>query len=276
MPVKAVVDSLDGLPEAVVGLYKPVSEGDLASKFVLDVESTHGLTLENVSGLRSALENTKAELTSSAAALEGFKGLDAKAVRARLKRLEDLEKIDPQSEADRLAEIKAGAKIEEITKGHEKEVAKQTKRNAVLQSEIERLVIDNAASTAIAAQRGDPDLLLPFVRGRLRVVESEDGRFSVQVLNEQGNQKYTVKDNKAVESSVEDLISEFKINPKYGRLFEATNTGSGANNTNRGSIPAGTANPWLKGQHWNLTQQMILLKTNPGLAAAMKAQAGVA
>src|SRR4051794_27617528 len=50
MALKAIVETIDSVPEAVRGLYKE-AEG----KFILDVESVEGYALEDVSGLKSTL-----------------------------------------------------------------------------------------------------------------------------------------------------------------------------------------------------------------------------
>jgi arabinogalactan endo-1,4-beta-galactosidase len=75
MALKALLDSLEGFDDATQALYRQIAEGDHAGKYVLDVESVYGFTLENVDGLKSAFAATKGELEGAQAALEGYKGL---------------------------------------------------------------------------------------------------------------------------------------------------------------------------------------------------------
>jgi hypothetical protein len=275
MPLKAFLDSLDGLSDAEKALYKPVAEGDHAGKFILDVEPVAGLSLENVDGLKNALTTTKSELSEAKEALKSFDGLKLKpsVIKDKLTKLERLEKIDPETEAGRLAEEKINARLEEVNRGHSREVEKRDRRERTLMSQVEKLLIDNQAAAAIAKHKGTPELLIPVLRPRLKV-EEEDGQFSVKVLDEKGGQEFAIRDSKAVPATIEDLVAKFKADPIYGRAFEGSGQSGTGSDPNRsgGNNPTGAKNPWLK-ESWSVTEQMRLLGTNPQLAAAFQAQA---
>jgi hypothetical protein len=275
MPLKALLDSLDGLSDAEKALYKPVAEGDNAGKFMLDVEPVSGLSLENVTGLKNALSTTKSELETSKEALKGFDGLKFKpsVIKERLSKLERLEKIDPETEAGRLAEEKINARLEEVNRGHSREIEKRDGRERTLMSQVEKLLIDNQAAAAIAKHKGTPELLIPVLRPRLKV-EEVDGVFSVKVLDEKGAQEFAIHDSKAVPATIEDLVLKFKTDPVYGRAFEGSGQSGTGSDPNRAANnnPGRQKNPWLK-ESWSVTEQMNLLGTNPNLAAAFQAQA---
>lgn len=274
MALKALIESLDGIPEPDKAYYKQLTEGDQNGKFILDVESAEGFVLENVDGLRNALTSTKAELDAAKSAVDGYKGLPApKAVADKLKKLERLEKLDPEKEADRLAEIRLETQIADLNKKHDGEVTIRDGRITTLTSQVETLLIDSEAATAIAKHKGDPELLLPFIRPRLKMEEA-DGRFSVKVLNEKGDQEYAIRENKAVPASIEDLVARFKANPKFGAFFAASgNAGGGARPGAQGPGGNAKSNPWVKAT-FNLTEQMRITRSDPSLAAAMQQQAG--
>lgn len=275
MPLKALLDSLDGLSDAEKALYKPVAEGDHAGKFMLDVEPVAGLSLENVTGLKNALSTTKSELETSKEALKGFDGLKLKpsVIKEKLSKLERLEKIDPETEAGRLAEEKINARLEEVNRGHSREIEKREGRERTLMSQVEKLLIDNQAAAAIAKHKGTPELLIPVLRPRLKVEEA-DGQFAVKVLDEKGAQEFAIHDSKAVPATIEDLVCKFKADPVYGRAFEGSGQSGTGSDPNRGgnNNPGRQKNPWLK-ESWSVTEQMNLLGTNPNLAAAFQAQA---
>lgn len=271
--LKALLDSLDGLDDSVQKFYEP-GQGDLAGKFVLKVEGVAGYRLENVDGLSSTLGKLKDENAAQKTALEAFKGLDAKKVRESLADLERLRAINPESQADKLAEEKVAAATKKLTEQHGVEIAERDETNKALTAEVERLLIVNEAKTAIAKHKGIEKLLLPAIRPRLRVKKGESGEFEVEVLNEQGNQEWVTKGGKAVAATIDDLVAKLKEDTDYGAAFEGTgHSGSGARNQRGGSFNG--KNPWAKGSE-NTTEQMRLLKTNPTLAASLKAQAGVA
>lgn len=274
MPIKAILDNLEGLSDELKALYKPIREGANAGKFLLDVESIGGFSLENVDGLKNAYAATKQELDTAKQALEGYKGLPAaREVRQKLKKLEDLEKIDPTAEADRLAAAKAESQIAELTRQHETEVKSRDKRIEHLTATLESVLVDQQLDAAIVKHKGIPELLRPMLRPRVKVVE-KDGEFETKVVDAKGQQEYVIRDNKPVPATIEDLVAKTKADPLFGRAFEASGrSGSGAESGERGGA-GGAANPWLRAT-FNLTEQMRLLKSDPSLAAALKAQAGV-
>jgi len=276
MALKALLESIDTLSDAEKALYVQATEGDYAGKFLLDVEGVEGFALENVAGLRNALTATKAELDAAKGAVDGYKGLPTpKQVSEKLKKLERLEKLDPEKEADRLAEIRLETQITDLQKKHDGEVSTRDGRINSLTSQVEKLLIDSEAATAIAKHKGDPELLLPFIRPRLKMVET-DGQFAVQVLSDKGEQEYAIRENKAVPATIEDLVAKFKANTKYGAFFAASgNSGGGAQQRNNQGAGSAKNNPWVKSS-FNLTEQMRLERNDPTLAAALKQQAGAA
>lgn len=75
--------------------------------------------------------------------------------------------------------------------------------------------------------------------------------------------------------SVGELIEEFKGNPTYSPAFVKRSTGGGASGATSSGVSAGNgqANPWQRGPHYNVTEQMRIKKTNPDLAVQLQAQA---
>lgn len=271
--LKALLDSLDGLDDSVAKFYEP-GQGDLAGKFVLKVENVAGYRLENVDGLSSALGKLKEENAAQKTALEAFKGLDAKKVRESLTDLERLRALNPESQADKIAEEKIAAATKKLTEQHGAEMTALDDENKTLTAEVERLLIENDARAAISKHKGVEKLLLPAIRPRLKVKKGDDGKFFVEVQNEQGNPEWVTKGGKAVAATIDDLVAKMKEDADYGAAFEGTgHSGSGARNQRGGSHNG--KNPWAK-DSINFTEQMRLEKTNPNLAASLKAQAGAA
>ena len=94
---------------------------------------------------------------------------------------------------------------------------------------VEQLLVDAQATAAIAEAKGIPQLLLPHIKGRVKVLE-ENGQFKVQILNAAGGQM--VADAAGTPATFKHLIDEFKADPIYGRAFEGTGaSGGGANQT---------------------------------------------
>jgi hypothetical protein len=167
------------------------------------------------------------------------------------------------------------AQVAELTKTHTDEIAKRDRRESQLTDEIHRLLVDSQATAAIVEEKGVPELLLGVIRPRLKVLEA-DGHFGVQVLDVNGNPDITIKDGKPVNSTITDLVKKLKVDPKFGRAFESSGrSGSGASGSSSGgNLSHAKSNPWMKASE-NLTEQMRILRSDPSLASALKAQASV-
>ena len=84
----------------------------------------------------------------------------------------------------------------------------------------------------------------------------------------------------AVVGGVEVPVGEYIANLKnpgsgYEHHFAATNrAGMGVAGSARSTALPGQANPWTK-ESWNITQQMMMLSTDPDKARLLKAEAGI-
>jgi len=110
------------------------------------------------------------------------------------------------------------------------------------------------------------------MRGQMKTVQAEDGSYSVQVLDKEGNQRF--QDDATTPFGVKDLVAEFKANDLYAPAFPDLNSGSG-NPADTGGKGGTGVNPW-KADTKNVTEQGRINKENPTLAIQMKKAAGVA
>lgn len=227
MALKAILASLDGIDDATKVLYV---EKD--GKFVLDVEPVDGFSLEDVSGLKTALGKERTSREKLERDVIKFKDLDPDKARAALVELEELKKLDPASEADKIANAKFEAAKTQLLEKHTGEMGAIKQRNDFLEGHIGTLLIDNAATLALAEAKGSVDLLLPHVRAHTRVKEV-DGKFVVEVVDKDGNAK--IADSKGTPMDIKALVAEMRQSDTFGRAFEASgNTGTGKQPGNGG------------------------------------------
>lgn len=205
MSLKAVVESLDAVPEALRGLY---AEKD--GKHVLQVEPAGGLSLECVSGLRKALDTERATRKEREALLKQFGDLTPDKLKEELKELERLRGID----LNKSAEKRAKEKVEAIRKSLHEE---WSGKNAALEAQIDQIARVKAAEAAIAATGAPPELLMPHVLQRTKTVRTDDG-IRVQVLNEAGEARHNAEGK---DMTVADLIAEMRASDVFGRAFPA-------------------------------------------------------
>lgn len=106
---------------------------------------------------------------------------------------------------------------EDMTKSHEKSLEMvQSKVNAY-QAQLYSVLVENAATQAVAEAKGDTKLLLPFVKAQVKVLE-EDGQLTPVVVDGAGDRKFN---GVGAPMSIRELVSEMKSDPSYGKLFES-------------------------------------------------------
>lgn len=261
MSLKAVVDSLDAVPEALHEFYTQGYDG----KFRLSAE---GIEFEDrVKGLKTALEKERRAARDAMAKLKQYEGVDPEEYQ-RLK-----EAAEKAEEERRRKEGDFEALLKQHQEKHAKELGKKDERITMLTRALESALIDAEASKAISDEGGSVVLLLPHVRGRARMVE-EDGTFRVEILRTDAT---PMMGDKGERATFKDLVKELKASDEYGRAFAssgASGGGSRSGGASGGSRGSGK-NPWLP-DHFNLTEQGRILRENPALAAQFKAEAGVA
>lgn len=181
-----------------------------------------------------------------------------KALQAERKNSRDLAAKLKEIDIDEYAELKKGAKAaaeaeqkrleaEAAAKGdiealrdkmkesiQQKESAHQ-EREAALLEYIRKVSVEEAGKDALIAAGGNATLLMPFVRERTKVEES-DGSFKVVVLDEDGSHMFT---NDGSSATLADLVASMRNDNALAQAFEGSGrTGSGI--TSGGGTPAPT------------------------------------
>lgn len=263
-PVDA--EAYEALPEAIQEHYTEAQDG----KYHLGIEgktpSEERLeaTLKRWKDAAGSSDPTriKRRIEEAEAIREGFGELDPEQARAAIERLEQLE--SGEGDKDREAEIK---RIREgLESKHEKVIGEKDQQIQRLTSHVEQREIDQELDRGLA-KAGVIEQTRPAVKALLRSrgpkVVWEDGKPRGVFSGELG-------DEIPVVTYVEAWAKTDEAKPF---LPASGNNGSGAQN-NRGGGGGGGANPWKKGEGYNLTEQGRIVKENPALAKQLKAAAG--
>lgn len=135
-----------------------------------------------------------------------------------------------------------------LAQAHAAELAKRDARAKGLQDQLYSLLVENNATAAVAELKGVPELLLPFIKNQVKVME-EDGQFKVTVIDGAGEVRYGATGSPM---TIKELVVEMKANEKYGRLFESEQQQGG------GGFPANGARklPPQQGQQLTSTQKI--------------------
>jgi hypothetical protein len=208
--LKLTVDSLDAIDEPLRSLYEE-NEG----KFRLKVDG-----VEDTSGLRSALEKERKAARDLEKRVKKWEALgkSEEEIQALLSAAEQAEH-EKASKAGEWEKLRA-----QMNEKHEAALRAEADKSTKMRATLERYLVDAAATTAIAAAKGVPELLLPHVQRHVKVVE-EDGDFVARVVDAKGDPRVN---SKGEHMTISDLVGEMRQSEVFGRAFESSgNAGSG-------------------------------------------------
>jgi hypothetical protein len=227
-----------------------------------------------VTPVESVAPQPVAESSDLAAQLEALRAKNQELIAERRKDRENRDTLQKQIEDLRVAQESAKtAKLAEsgefktLWEQAQETVAELKQKLATKESEVEQIrqgfTQEQVKSAAIAqlSQAGAlaPDQLYRLLQENLRAKEGQP----VAVVG-------------GVEVPVGEYITNLK-NPGsgYEHHFAATNrAGMGVTGSARNTSLPGQANPWSK-DSWNVTQQMMMLNSDPDKARLLKAEAGL-
>jgi len=207
MKLKKLLDTLDGLDEALAALYEKGADG----KYHLQIEDDDNGPLirakEHEVGLRQIAERDLATRTQE---LE-----TANATIAQLK-------LDAGKDKNQLREQLQA----EYAEKEKKLVEQHQKEKEALEKTVKKVYVSDVAMRIANEITDVPDLLIPLLEKRLQV-EVVDGEPVTRVLTDDG---------KASTLTPDDLKSEYAGNKKFERIIRgSSSSGGGASGGNGGS-----------------------------------------
>lgn len=233
MPMKLVLDTLEGLDATLHPLYEKREDG----KFQLAFDPTDLEELPFVVNLKK--NETAARRAERAMKTQIEKWEKLGKTDEEITALIAKQEKDAEAEAERKGEwekLRAQMNEKHGVELNKKDLAIKEKEDKAekLRSQIERYLVDAKATAAIAAAEGEPELLLPLVKKFIKVAQGEDGEFSTSIVDDKGGPRVNGKGDPL---TVEELLAEFKASEKLGRAFKASGASGG------GSAPGGGSNP---------------------------------
>ena len=222
LKLRISAEELAGLPEGIREFYEEKN-----GAFVLGVDG-----LEDTSGLRSALEKerkTARELEKLARQYQGLgKSPDE---------IAELIKAQEESEKNKLEQKGEWEKLKaQLLENHKKELTARDEAVQKMKGTLESYLVDAAATEAIAAAKGIPQLLLPHVKSAVKVIE-EDGKYQVRVVGPDGSPRMNTKGEFL---GIKDFVSEMRESEVFSRAFDGTGTTGSGTPANRGQTRPGS------------------------------------
>jgi hypothetical protein len=217
MPLPFTVEALDKIPEAQRSLYTKTDSG-----FRLDVDG-----YEEPVALKSALDKERANARDAVAQAKAWKALGKTP-----EEIQALVEAAAQAERDKLTKAGDFDKLrQQMNDAHTAELDKERGTSKAMRVQLEKYLVDAAAATALAAAKGNAELLLPHVKARVKVIE-ENGEFAVRVVDAGGNPRVN---GKGEFLSMTDLVDEMRQSDVYAPAFLAPAASGGGARPNAGA-----------------------------------------
>lgn len=234
LAANAEVDDISIVPEDFRPLYKQSEKGT----FIHNADLSP--TIKAISGMQGV--NTKLRSDVDKFTKNQIK-LDA------LKDWGDTPEAIAETVKTKMAELEAAAKgsskidvekvRQEIMKTAETKIAEADGKVSKMRGSLEAVLIGREAVAAIAGEKGDTELLMPFVSRQVKVVE-ENGDYKSVVVDADGNTRLNPATGK--EMSVAELVKEMKADKKFSRLFESEAPSGGGAQPKAGNIQLNNQN----------------------------------
>jgi hypothetical protein len=129
---------------------------------------------------------------------------------------------------------------EQMSKGFEATKAEYQGKLDAYKGQLHSTLVTKEAIEAIAAEKGDGKLLMPFIASQVRMLE-EDGKLFARVVDEHGE---VVHGQMGSPMTIREKVAEMKLDKGFGKLFESSQVQGGgtpggrkAAVANQGAVP---------------------------------------
>jgi len=231
MGLRAILTSLDGIDQQLHELYR--QEGE---KFVLDVEPTDGWALEDVHGLKNALQSERARARQFEQIAKKFDGMDPEAASAALEAV-----ANGGLNSDEKFKKRLEAREKELQEKFQRDLEAAESRAGGLKSELEKQLIHNSTVDALRKHGGNVDLLLPHVKSQTRLEEADNG-WRVVVVGDNGEPRVSMKTGSVDNMTIDELVEGLRSNETFAPAFSGSGaSGGGSVGSSVGSRSGGGA-----------------------------------
>lgn len=237
MALKAIVTSLDGLPDSVATEY---AKNDEDGRFYLQVDPVDGHALEDVAGLKNTLSGIQKERTEARERLKRFDGLDPDKAREDRARVEEMADWTPD---DKVKQLMADQN-KQVMEKHAAEMEAERAKSAKSREQLGKLLVQGEAHAALSRHKmakGGAELLMPHIVSQVKLVANEAGDLIPRVMSADGTERISLKPNSgATPMGIEELVETMKDSDTFALAFAGSGaSGSGASTSGvPGAVPS--------------------------------------
>jgi len=212
-----IVDSLDKVPEDFRPLYEDTGDGQFKLTEDPKVKSATAAITRFQAALKSARADAKNKTVEKVdlSPLADY-GTSPEEIAATVS--SKLEELTTAAAGSKEAKLNLDKVKEDLGKAHAVQLSQKDMKIEAYKTQLDKLMIENVAKSAIVDLKGDIDLLMPHLAGHIQSVE-EDGAFKVYVVDAEKNKRFSGVT--AEPMTIKELVAEFKASDKYAKLFES-------------------------------------------------------
>lgn len=217
----ATVDSIEKVPEDFRPMYEDSGDG----KFTLSKDEKVTSAVKAITRFQGALKASRAEAkgktTIDLSPLVDY-GTSPEEILAGVNA--KIELLETAAAGSKDAKLNVDKVKEDLGKAHAIQLSQKDMKITAYKSQLDRLMINNVAQSAIDGLKGDAELLMPHLVGHIQSVE-EDGQFKVFVVDQEKNKRFSGVT--AEPMTIKELVAEFKASDKFSKLFESESPSGG-------------------------------------------------
>ena len=233
------VSDITSVPEQFRSLYAPVEGQEGVHKLKTDDPAIKG-AVEAVLGLNTALLAARGDVKKAKegnvdlSPLADY-GTDVQSIQAKIKELE--EQATNAGKGDGTPPVDVEKLKGEFAKAHAAELTKKEQMLEGLNNQLHEVLVVNALTTAVAQEKGNPDLLMPMLQSKVKAAIDDSGQMGVYVMDAAGDRRYSGVTGK--EMTIQELVSEIKSDNKFAAAFQSEAPSGSGMQPNAGQKPAG-------------------------------------
>jgi hypothetical protein len=262
MTFQTIYDNLQAVPEGLREHYRELDDG----RAVVDLTPINGVqvNVEHMPGLITALDERKSDLKSAKEKLSQFGDLDPVKARDALSSVASMK----EHTKGRIEEARA-----ELAAEFEKKLSEVNSERDSYRSQVQDLIVRDAANQAIAKHDGVGALLMPLVENNVFLDKSETGELVVRVKGPNGVARSS-PENPHNFMGLEELVAELKGNPDYSGAFKASvapGTATPGSVVSQNGVSHDSSNNPFKTK--DIDRMSAIHRENPALAEQLQAEA---
>ena len=212
------VESLDRVPQEFRGFY---AAGDGGKFKLTEIGVAAGKAVDGLNKSLKAARRDADEAKKSRPDLAPFRAI------GQLVGIEDeAEATNPETlkaAVERLISESKDGKVnwekmkKSLEQGFQQQLQAKDGELQTMGKTLQKYLVTTAAVQAIASNKGVPELLLPHIQAKTKVIKEGD-EYVVRVVDEAGDPRGNASGGFM---TVEDLVKEMKASPTFGRAFES-------------------------------------------------------